>query len=108
MLLETSPQLVRILRAHKVIQCLSTVTNSVWAELFQVRLLLDLSWDELRKFICPVHTIMGTDQDGLEQLWVSALNPAPSINLRWDSILWDLTGGSLRGVKQVIRGELRS
>lgn len=107
MLLRGSPQLVRILCAYRAIYCLAIVIHAPFdVPLFRVRLLLDLSWDELRKAICPVHTIMGTDWDGLRQLLSSRLDPGPSSNFHCDSILWDLTSSTLRLLKQVIPGEV--
>ncbi|KAJ7880610.1 hypothetical protein B0H14DRAFT_1564439 [Mycena olivaceomarginata] len=49
---------------------------------------------------------MDNDWDGLWQTMILAPDPPLFPNLHFDSILWDLTMGSLRLVKQMIRGEV--
>jgi hypothetical protein len=96
-----SPQLVRIIHAHRRIRW-----GERWVSLVHIHLLLDLSWDELRKAICSVHAIMDNDWDGLWVTMILAPDPPLFPNLHFDSILWDLAIGSLRIVKQMIRGEV--
>ncbi|KAJ7144615.1 hypothetical protein C8R44DRAFT_725536 [Mycena epipterygia] len=93
---QAPPQLVKILRAYRVLQCRDSTTGYGGSDgLVEVHLLLDLSWDELRKVICSVHTIMGNNWDGLRQLLVSAADPTLCLSFDFDSILWDLGGSSL-------------
>jgi hypothetical protein len=57
--------------------------------------MLNLSWDELRRVICPLHGIIGYNRERICGLLTLALPPALSQKLHRGSILWDIAFGYL-------------
>ncbi|KAJ7118225.1 hypothetical protein C8R44DRAFT_878843 [Mycena epipterygia] len=67
---QAPPQLLKILHA-------CTITNWSYSEssLVRTHFLLDLSWNELRKSICPLREIMDTYDGKLDELFTYASDP---------------------------------
>ncbi|KAJ7821022.1 hypothetical protein B0H14DRAFT_3146902 [Mycena olivaceomarginata] len=91
--LSASPSLIRVLQA---IECCREIT------LFEIHILLDFSWDELRMVICSLCSLMGNERKDIEKVLLVALEVFPAR----DSISWDLACGSMRALWQILEGEL--
>lgn len=105
-LLQASPQLTRILRAYRLGVFFRGSSTDFSAIPLRVRLLLDLSWDELRAAICPLREIIGDDKPALHELFPAALDETLFAEFNVDSVLWDFARSGLRVTKGVISGEL--
>ncbi|KAJ7445938.1 hypothetical protein B0H11DRAFT_2249115 [Mycena galericulata] len=95
-LLQVSPQLIRILRACKFFPI--ELTNI----LYRLHHLLDLSWDELRLTICSLRELVGEDTDRLQELFAFTLNSTLIVEHNFDSIVRDLVWGALYSIKGAI------
>lgn len=60
-LLQMSPQLIRILHAYQVIP-------DPGEGLFKIHVLLGITWDQLRAAICPLREIVGNDPIQLQEI----------------------------------------
>lgn len=109
-LVEQSPQLLRILHAITVFHAASCPEVPVFcgglSVLLQIHVLLDFSWEELRTVLCPLRKIIGEDDEGLEALLILASDSICFPKSHFDSILQDLARGSLRLMKQITRDEV--
>jgi hypothetical protein len=97
---QASPSLNRILQATEIIPWDG---NSL---LFKIHLLLNFSWAELRTTICPLRSLISGhmgEPDGKLSTVALDLDFFPS---RLDSLLQDLTSGSLRVIRRILKGEL--
>jgi hypothetical protein len=70
--------------------------------IYQIQILLDFSWDELRMVFCSIRSLIGHGGEGLiRNMPVVALDmaasPAP--------LLLDLTCSSLRVMRKILSGE---
>ncbi|KAJ7118247.1 hypothetical protein C8R44DRAFT_190324 [Mycena epipterygia] len=98
-------QLLKILHA-----CTITRGNRGFSvgtsRLFSIHCLLDFPWDEIRKSICPLRTIMDKNKGNLDGLLTYAsdasLRPKPA------SIFYDLSRGYLRLMRSVLDHKLPS
>jgi hypothetical protein len=66
---QTSPQLIRILQAYRLAGCNHD-------SLLNIRLMLNLSWDKLRRAICPLHELIGDNDQRIWDLLDSTSDPA--------------------------------
>jgi hypothetical protein len=82
-------QLIRILQACEI-------APKDGAPLTFIRLVLNLSWPEVREAICYLRPVIGEDEGGLRQLFDSAFDP----------ILLDLTYGYMRVLRSIFYHEL--
>ncbi|KAJ7085059.1 hypothetical protein C8R44DRAFT_821672 [Mycena epipterygia] len=73
------------------------ISNS---SLVRTRFFLDLSWDELRKSVCPLRKILGNDQGKLYELFIYASDP--SLCPKPASIFSDLSRGYLRVMRSYL------
>ncbi|KAJ7097696.1 hypothetical protein C8R44DRAFT_369215 [Mycena epipterygia] len=96
------PQLLKILHAYRLVPD----DTMEYLSLFNIHFLLDLSWDELRKAICPLRTLMGGDKRGLSKLLSSSSDPILFRGVRSGSTLRDFVWGSIRIMKKVFAHEL--
>ncbi|KAJ7085046.1 hypothetical protein C8R44DRAFT_862213 [Mycena epipterygia] len=91
-------QLLGILRA-----CTITKGN-YWfihtSSLVRIHFLLDFSWDELKKAICPLRKIMDKYPGKLDELLTYASDPR--LYLKAASIVWDLSRGYLRVMRSLL------
>ncbi|KAJ6482451.1 hypothetical protein C8R45DRAFT_1001497 [Mycena sanguinolenta] len=95
---QVSPSLVRILQAGSLIG-----NHQLQGLLFEIHLLLDVSWDELRTTICSLRSF--TDEKMLLATLVVARQSAPNL-AHFDTIMSDLACGVIRVIQQIVRGEL--
>ncbi|KAJ7846807.1 hypothetical protein B0H13DRAFT_1907555 [Mycena leptocephala] len=93
------PQLMRILHAYRI----ATYKHNI---LLNIHLMLDVSWDELRKAVCSLRSSIGTNMDGLRELLNYASNPTVRPKLHSGSILIDLALGYLRVMKSILTHRL--
>jgi hypothetical protein len=107
---QASPQLSRILQAYRLTFNHHNRYFRVRDRYFQVRdcdfllnirILLNLPWDELRRAICPLREIIGDDDRGIWALLDLTSDPAPPRTPHCGSILWDITFGYLSVVRAV-------
>ncbi|KAJ7913446.1 hypothetical protein B0H13DRAFT_2326304 [Mycena leptocephala] len=100
------PQLVRILHAYRFAEDYADRTGMAEACLFNIHLLLNMSWDELRRTLSPLRAIIGEDKGGLGELLDFASNPTLSPELDPGSIFQDLAYGYVRVLKSILIHEL--
>ncbi|KAJ7251352.1 hypothetical protein C8J57DRAFT_1723223 [Mycena rebaudengoi] len=96
---EVPMQLIRILYAYRLVPYRGH-------GLFNIRLLLDLSWDKLRKAICLLRSTIGTSKGGLRRLLSSPSHPPNFQNLVSRTIMLDLAYGYLRVLKSLLAHKL--
>ncbi|KAJ7090129.1 hypothetical protein C8R44DRAFT_861333 [Mycena epipterygia] len=84
---QVSPQLIGVLQAYPLLY-----SSTALAQLFDIRAILNYSWDELRTFICPLRGITA------HHTRIRALFP--------DSTLHDLAAGSMQLIKKIGSHEL--
>jgi hypothetical protein len=101
--LHVSPQLIKILSACRVLHRIPY--GGAADNLLKIRILLDLSWDELRMVICPLRAIVGEDDEKLKGLLISVPETLFS-RLNFDSLVNDLGYGFLRLIKRLVRDEV--
>jgi hypothetical protein len=68
--------------------------------------MLNLSWDELRRAICPLRGIMGDDVGRLRELSNFVSNPTPPRSPQCSSIFWDIAFGYVSIFQAVHAGKL--
>jgi hypothetical protein len=101
-LLQLSPQLLRILYASKALpdiceqRCLA-----------RIRFLLGLSWDDLRKAICPLREIFGDDLEGLQELRTCTFDEAFSAGLEASVVLSHLAHRAVRIIGEIVNDEVQ-
>jgi hypothetical protein len=98
---QASPQLIRILQAYKL-DC--AYHNCDF--LLDIRLMLNLPWDELRRAICPLREIIGDVEGGIKDLLYFTPNPAPPRTPQCRSMFWDIAFGYLPILMAVHAGKL--
>ncbi|KAJ7662157.1 hypothetical protein DFH06DRAFT_366430 [Mycena polygramma] len=93
------PQLIRLLRFSMVLPALTP--------LFQFRVLLDVSWEELQAVVCALRPIFGRNDTALMQLWTSLQDPgfARAI-VPWSTVFRDLARQSIRIMKAAYIGTI--
>lgn len=96
-LLQTSPQLIKVLHGYALLD----EWPGLFISLFDIRLVLDHSWDELRTIICPLRGITGENTAALKKLFTYASHPTRIRELHPDPTLWDLANGSMRLMKKI-------
>ncbi|KAF7369296.1 hypothetical protein MVEN_00257400 [Mycena venus] len=89
----------------KILQAVESIPLDGSSVLFKIHILLDLSWEELKTAICPLQSLAVHDREGCTTEPSVALNPT-LFPAHLDSILWDLTCGSLRVILRILKGEL--
>ncbi|KAJ7165547.1 hypothetical protein C8R43DRAFT_986762 [Mycena crocata] len=94
---ETSPQLTRIIHAYRLL-----ITGNFFATLFEIRLALDYSWEELRLAICPLREMIQEDEKALKQLVTSVSHPTNVRELYPDRTLENMAKHCLRCIKSNI------
>jgi hypothetical protein len=93
------PELIHLLRCSMVLPALTP--------LFQFRVLLGASWNDLRSVLCALRPIFGRNDAGLIQLWTTLQAPEFAIGVHpWSSVFYDLALQSIRVVKAVYSGAL--
>jgi hypothetical protein len=102
---QASPQLIRILQAYKL-DFVSYGFHARGSKLLNIRLVLNLSWDELRKAIYPLRKIIGEDSYRLRELSNFTPKPALSRTPQCRSIFWDIALGYLPMLRAVYDGRL--
>ncbi|KAJ7937815.1 hypothetical protein B0H13DRAFT_1852114 [Mycena leptocephala] len=95
-LAQTSPQLIRILYAYRVLSTATKGLRKQWF-LFRIHFCLGLSWEELTVAICPLRRLLGGDKARLRTL-LGAFTSDHSFSGRVDSdyIFLELATGTLR------------
>ncbi|KAJ7035191.1 hypothetical protein C8F04DRAFT_1233840 [Mycena alexandri] len=68
---QVPPQLFRTLQSYRLVEPYRKGRHP----LFHFHLLFNLSWDELRKVICPLRKIIGEDERGLRELFQATSDP---------------------------------
>jgi hypothetical protein len=84
-LLQMSPRLLGILHAFKLVHIVDSPPS-----LFEARLLLNLSWPEMRMEICPLRGAIGETESGLGELILSASVPILARQFRSEFTMRDL------------------
>ncbi|KAJ7741839.1 hypothetical protein B0H16DRAFT_1028325 [Mycena metata] len=99
-----SPQLIRILRAYKLLPSYGSPGKA----LHRLWLMSDFSLAELRAAICPLRAIVGEGRRKLhlQELFVSAEETMVFGGWEFKSMMWDLAWCGLRAMKKVINGEI--
>ncbi|KAJ6562496.1 hypothetical protein B0H19DRAFT_1288372 [Mycena capillaripes] len=83
------PELIRLLRFSMVLPALTP--------LFQFRVLLGASWEELRTAVCALRPIFGRNDAALTQLWTFLQEPGFALAIYpWASVFRDLARQSIR------------
>jgi hypothetical protein len=95
-----SPTLIQILQT---IEFLHYNGSSL---LFQIHLLLDFSWDELKTVICSLRLLIGDEGEGLLTKLFHVLLDSTLFPVPFDLIMLDLACGSLRLMQRILKGEL--
>lgn len=86
------PALIRLLRVSMALPALTPM--------FQFRVLLGVSWSDLRPLVCALRPIFGRDVTALMQLWTPLKNPGFSREIwPWSTVFRDLACQSIRIVK---------
>ncbi|KAJ7627676.1 hypothetical protein DFH06DRAFT_1227827 [Mycena polygramma] len=88
---ETPPQLIRIIHVYRLLR-----VRGLFFPLFDVRLVLDCSWDDLRATICPLREMFREDEAALERFCTAVLYPARMRQLHPDPNLEKLAEGCMR------------
>jgi hypothetical protein len=96
---QACPSLIRILQAIKFLHPKS------YSHLFHIHFLLDFSWDELRKAICSLRSLIHDEEELFMKLLIVALDPT-LFPVPFDLMMWDLACGSLHVMQRILRGEL--
>jgi hypothetical protein len=96
---QTSPSLIRILRAIRFIPLYSNISGI----LCRIHFLMDISWDELRTVICSL--CRAQCEEPIRNLLIVTSDPT-HFPVPFDSIMWALGSGSLRVMQQILRGEI--
>jgi hypothetical protein len=101
---QASPQLSRILQGYRVMRPFLPGFDAVCglSPLFNIRLLLNLPWDEIKKAICPLRRIIGENKGELEELFYATSNPTLWQQPHSGSIFWDLARGYLRTMNSIL------
>jgi hypothetical protein len=94
-LLQGPPQLIRVLHAYRF-------ASHHKDTLFNIHLVLDLSWDELRRSICHLRSIIGPNANEVLEVFWAASNLAFSQGLRDGSMFRDLAHGYLSVMKSML------
>jgi hypothetical protein len=93
------PALIRLLRVSMVLPALTP--------LFQFRVLLGVSWDELRAVVCALRPILSRDAKALMQLWTPLQNSRFAREVSpWPTVFSDLACQSLRIARGVYIGSV--
>jgi hypothetical protein len=101
-LLQQSPDLVRIFQARKLL-LISDPRYRDFKELFRIRVILDLSWDDIQKWICSLRPLETQDWAFFYTLFLSL----PELCLEFDSLYpqalasRDLACGFIRLMQQI-------
>jgi hypothetical protein len=98
-LTQASPQLIKILQAYRL--------APRYSSLLDIRLVLNLPWDELWRAICPLRKIIG-DNNYVEisGLLYHTPDPAHSRTPQHGSIFWDIAFGYLSFLQALNTGRL--
>ncbi|KAJ7875717.1 hypothetical protein B0H14DRAFT_2568568 [Mycena olivaceomarginata] len=107
---QASQQLIRVLHVYRLdftgrsLDLREEIPNCKF--LLNIHFLLNLSWDEIRRAICPLRSIIGEDVGSLNELLTFVWNPPlPRIH-QCGSIFWDIAFGYLPMVQAVRSGRL--
>ncbi|KAJ7627683.1 hypothetical protein DFH06DRAFT_733072 [Mycena polygramma] len=95
---QTSPQLIRIIHAYQLLRVQPVHLFS----LFEIRLVLDCSWDDLRAAICPLQEMFQEDEAALKRFCATVMNPARMRELCPDTTLGKIAEGCMRLVNSDI------
>ncbi|KAF7369281.1 WD40 repeat-like protein [Mycena venus] len=93
------PPLIKILQAVK---CMDRKSYSL---LFQIHILLDFSWDKLRTAICSLRSLIGEEEEPINNVWIVANDPTV-FPVRFESMMLDLARGSLSVIRQIFNGQV--
>ncbi|KAF7347052.1 putative nwd2 protein [Mycena venus] len=99
-LVQTSPQLIRILYASRIIPYAED--TYVPGILFRIHFLLGVSWDDLSAAICPLRRIVGQEWAQLQRLVTCNLDETFFTRADSNSILMELATGALRVFKAMV------
>jgi hypothetical protein len=99
---QTPPQLIRILSVYRVCPSMSKEGPRF---LLQIRLLLGMSWEELRLPICALRVILGNDRERLRRLLTANLDDTVWGAFDYKGLLIELARGSLRLLEAMINSE---
>ncbi|KAJ7898137.1 hypothetical protein B0H13DRAFT_1884374 [Mycena leptocephala] len=99
-----SAQLIRILCVYKVFPDMSKLGTGT-RFLLQIRLLLGMSWEELRVPICALRVILGNDRTQLHRLLTANLNDTVWGAFDSKGLLIELAQGGLRLLETMINSE---
>jgi hypothetical protein len=91
-----SPLLMRLLHAYPLLYDLGL---RQFPALWELRPVLDQSWDELRTVICPLRELVGETNTALERLFFSIshqtrvheLHPDPTLGYMAHGAMWTMT-----------------
>jgi hypothetical protein len=95
---QAPPKLAKILQSYKFASYGPTTCIS----LFNIRLLLNYSWDELREAICSLPSIMDCHPKALLKLIIAASDPLLLLELDFDVTLRELAFGCIRIIAQSV------
>ncbi|KAJ7822895.1 hypothetical protein B0H14DRAFT_2827605 [Mycena olivaceomarginata] len=101
---QTPPQLIRILSVYKVFPDMTKLGTGT-RFLLQIRLLLGMSWEELRVAICALRVILGNDRKRLHRLLTANLNDTVWGAFDSKGLLIELARGGLRLLETMINSE---
>ena len=76
--------------------------------MIEIHFLLEFSWDKLRTVICSLRTLVDKEEleaEPIKNMWIVANDPTV-FPVQFESMVWDLTCGSLRVIRQMLRGEV--
>jgi hypothetical protein len=99
---QASPRLIRVLQAYTLLYDPST--DRV-VPVFDIRAVLNYSWDEMRIVICTLRGITGENESELGQV-LESVHPTHIRALCPESTLRDLAGGSMQLMKMIGSHEL--
>ncbi|KAJ6543274.1 hypothetical protein DFH09DRAFT_1173782 [Mycena vulgaris] len=99
-LLQLSPQLLQILYASKVLPDICEERCLV-----RIRFLLGLSWDDLKKAVCPLRGIFEDDLEGLQKLRTCNFDKAFSARLDASVVLSHLAHRAVCIIGEIINDE---
>jgi hypothetical protein len=100
----TSPELIRVLHAYAF--SVRDAGRFLETSLFKIRLLLNLTWEELRTTICPLLASFSQDQGGVHDLLIFVTHPSRFRMFGARCTLETLVRNSTKILKQVLSGEL--
>ncbi|KAJ7812742.1 hypothetical protein B0H14DRAFT_1452254 [Mycena olivaceomarginata] len=90
---EALPELVRILQAYPL---LYDTPRGNFPTLWEIRHVLNLSWDQLQTIVCPLRVSIGDNPKELERLFLSVSHRKRIRELCSDQSLKDLATGAMR------------